>query len=76
MTPRLGCESKPDINDCKRQGSSASLTFDNVVLETQVRCLDSEDSDNLPGDKQREIGKIGRLKLGVGPGDTSEVFGQ
>ena len=40
------------------------------------RCLDSEDSDNLPGDKQREIGKIGRLKLGVGPGDTSEVFGQ
>ena len=41
-----------------------------------MRCLDSEDSDNLPGDKQREIGTIGRLKLGVGPGDTSEVFGQ
>ena len=41
-----------------------------------MRCLDSEDSDNLPGDKQREIGKIGMLKLGVGPGDTSEVFGQ
>ena len=36
----------------------------------------NENSDNLPGDKQREIGKIGRLKLGVGPGDTSEVFGQ
>jgi len=35
-----------------------------------------ENSDNLPGDKQREIGKIGRLKLGVGPEDTSEVFGQ
>ena len=35
-----------------------------------------EDSDNLPGDKQREISKIGRLKLGVDPGDTSEVFGQ
>ena len=36
----------------------------------------NENSDNLPGDKQREIGKIGRLKLGVSPGDTSEVFGQ
>ena len=35
-----------------------------------------ENSDNLPGDKQREVGKIDRLKLGVGPEDTSEVFGQ
>jgi hypothetical protein len=35
-----------------------------------------KDSDNLPGDKQRKIGKIGRLKLGAGPRDTSEVFGQ
>ena len=41
-----------------------------------MRCLDNENSDNLPRDKQREIGKIGRLKLGVGPEDTSEVFGQ
>jgi hypothetical protein len=31
ITPRLDCESKPDINDCKRQGSPTSLTFDNVV---------------------------------------------
>ena len=39
-------------------------------------CLDSERSDNLPGDKQREVCKTGRLKLGVSPGDTSGVFGQ
>ena len=25
---------------------------------------------------KREVSKIGRLKLGVGPGDTSGVFGQ
>ena len=31
-----------------------------------MRCLDSEDSDSRPGDGQR---------LGVGPGDTSGVFG-
>ena len=44
-----------------------------------MRCLDKTtemSSDNLPGDKQREVGKIDRLKLGVGPEDTSEVFGQ
>ena len=39
-------------------------------------CLDSERFDNLPGDKWREVSKIGRLKLGVDPGDTNGVFGQ
>ena len=31
-----------------------------------MRCLDSEDSDNLPGDKQREVCKLilrDRLRL-------------
>ena len=37
-----------------------------------MRCLDSENSDNLPGDEHREY--LDRLRLGAGPGDTSEVF--
>ena len=41
-----------------------------------MRCLDNERFDNLPGDKWREVSKIGRLKLGVGPGYTRLVFGQ
>ena len=39
-----------------------------------MRCLDSEGSDNLPGDEHCEYRD--RLRLGVSPGDTSEVFGQ
>ena len=39
-----------------------------------MRCLDSEGSDNLPGDEHWEYPD--RLRLGVGPGDTSGVFGQ
>ena len=39
-----------------------------------MRCLDSEDSDSLPGYEHGEY--LDRLRLGVGPGDTSGVFGQ
>ena len=39
-----------------------------------MRCLDSENSDNSPGDEHREY--LDRLRLGAGPGDTSEVLGQ
>ena len=39
-----------------------------------MRCLDSENSDNLPGDEHGEY--LDRLRLGASPGDTSEVFGQ
>ena len=35
-----------------------------------------KECDNLPGDQRRRIGKIGRLELGVDPGDTNGVFGQ
>ena len=45
-----------------------------IVLETQVRCLDSEGSDNLPGDEHGEY--LDRLRLGMSPGGTSEVLGQ
>ena len=44
-----------------------------------MRCLDSEDSDNLPGDTQREVCKLvlrDKLRFEVSPGDTSDVFGQ
>ena len=43
-----------------------------------MRCLDSEDSDNLPGDTQREVCKLvlRETEVEVSPGDTSDVFGQ